>query len=65
MEAHVTESIVAKRQLMRGVAEMLAGALEGEARVEFLARQEERINRTVPAPSAASMRTYLKANVVR
>lgn len=65
MDSRGTESIVQKRQLMRGVAEMLAGALDGAARADFLAAQESRINRLYPAPSPGNMRSYLKANIVR
>jgi hypothetical protein len=49
----------ATRQLYRGVANLLAGALEGEGRDAFLADAERRINKACPAPGRASMRAYL------
>jgi len=65
MEDLGADAVIKKRQFLRMAADLLAGALEGDARADFLAVQEERINRTYPAPSPARMRSYLKANMVR
>lgn len=50
------EQNIEKRQLLRRLTTMLAGGLENEAKDRFVAEAEAIVDRSNPAPSAASKR---------
>jgi len=52
--------LIEQRLLRRGVMNLLAEPLTGEAREEFLSSEEARLNSSLPRPTRAQMRSVLK-----
>ena len=53
--------LIEQRQVMRGIIDMLAEPLTGDARAEFLITAERRLNDAYPAPGKHHMRMYLRS----
>lgn len=59
MQDHVRQ-VLRERQLRRGVMQLLASNMTGEARAEFLDSSERALNRDCPLPSKGAMRLVMK-----
>jgi len=60
-----TKDLIEKRQLLRGVADLLAGSMSDAQRETFSLQADAEINKKYPAPSRERMRSYLRTNIAR